>query len=737
MRTLLLAALLAAGAVLAADTAEPAPTKPPSVLSYSRILLGSPAVSKELGLDNSQESAAEGIASAYRNSILARLKAKKPPAEKEADIEKEMAFLKPEQRLRLRQITLQRLAGRDGQASILLGDKAVLERLKPDPAQKKKLEAGAPLRPLLDAGQRKEWAAMTGAPFLHESLRSAEGLPETLQYLLAKPVAEELSLTPAQNAILVELVEAWRWQADGQARLRGKELAEARKLEARLDRDALALLLPAQRKRLGQIRNQAMLSGLSPSRSVKRPHLVFASPLMATLGLDAAQAKRIAATLAERQEGLLKLFAKAPAYHQLQEQVEAAHQQTREMLEKLLKPAQREKLAELLGKPFDGADELDIAPPFPPMTEAPLKPALGRWAFYGESEELHKELGLSAEQRAEYRCAASSWLEKETALAIPWLGRRKAGTNPFDRPGESPRAKAARLEKELLAFLKPGQVRRLKEVLIQQVRTSRLPVDRLPSWITQRGPEGILEVAEALALSAAQKAKLAEGVPLPKVLDAKQEARWRALIGKPLAAPLKLTFGSFGNRSKLYEADLAASPDVAKELRLTDAQKKKMAEAGDAYRKATGGRPGGLSPFGKPPTEADKAAQEAIGKALDDGQRRRLAEIKRQQARKTSLRALLDLPDVKQALALDAETRRGLLLLEICRDDSLRLLLEEFPSAGKKADPARKAIRDAFDKGVPDSLSVAKMASLTKLLGKPFTGTAPRFVPRFVLSMDR
>ncbi|MGL4551386.1 MAG: hypothetical protein ACRC33_09375, partial [Gemmataceae bacterium] len=352
MRPYLPAAALAA---LSVSVALAQPAQPPSFTMSSLVYLGSPDLHEELKLDAEQMKKATALA----EGAMARwLGARTDPDKRAAldkEIEKDLAFLKPDQRKRLREVVIQTMTSRAAGWRAVAADPVAAARLKLTAEQKTKLETGATVGDVLTAGQQKEWKEMLGAPFagrlvattaLGGGFGRAVALPVNVEYLQAEAVVAELRLTDGQEEKVKAL--AARWLKEAPAARAAEKQKEAAALEEKLNGGADALLDDAQRKRLGQIRFRQELRGT-------REHEWLTLPEVADkLGLVAAHRKQIEAASDARGRELLAQFTPDADAADLQGRLAAFHADTAKRLEATLTDGQKERFDDLIGKPFVG-----------------------------------------------------------------------------------------------------------------------------------------------------------------------------------------------------------------------------------------------------------------------------------------------------------------------------------------------------------------------------------------------
>src|SRR4051812_28242213 len=101
-----LTALCASGTL----QAQSFPRTPPPVAAYSLLLLRNEATYKELNLDEAQKKKAAELGREANRRLSGVVTGRAKADDLTKEIEKDLAFLKPDQRKRLRELTWQRLA---------------------------------------------------------------------------------------------------------------------------------------------------------------------------------------------------------------------------------------------------------------------------------------------------------------------------------------------------------------------------------------------------------------------------------------------------------------------------------------------------------------------------------------------------------------------------------------------------------------------------------------------------
>ncbi|MBY0230657.1 MAG: hypothetical protein K2W96_15330, partial [Gemmataceae bacterium] len=574
-----------------------------------------------------------------------------------------------------------------------------------------KLRARQPLAGVLTADQKKVLEALKGKPAAEAVVRLAPpgpgpgwgpvGLPPALQCLADKAMADELGLAEDQKRKLEGLAGKWREKKYGRNAESKEQAEEARDLADALDKEARAALTEKQARRLAQIMLQAEKRGLPRERDL------FTLPgVVAGLKLSDDQRKKLAAIVEERQKGLLALFlAEGEAKDRL-DAVKKYNAGTYERLLAELSAEQRAALDGLFGKPFAG--EVRLAPHLPRFfarsagEEEPLHLFAAAGAFLG-SKSLHKEIGADAEQGKKLAALAGRGWPAMPGFAVD-------------------EKKAAALRKDVEAILKPEQAKRLSEVLLRQYGTFPFGMNSLAR---------LVEVRKGLGLTEEQLKKLVSGptrlVRLESVLTDDQKAKWKEMLGEPTKVRLG-PIGGLAGAGRVLPDELVLLQDegVADDVKLSDEQRKKLAGIVGDYQKATRGSGG----WARSTPEARKAATDAVEKMLDAEQRKRLDELKRQQARRAGLGGLLKGKEVAEGLKITDEQRQRLDKAEAAEQELARALGTEFPRVRVPEAPsefakARQALRTETERKMEAVLTKEQKEALAKLLGRPYEGELP------------
>jgi len=188
------------------------------------------------------------------------------------------------------------------------------------------------------------------------------------------------------------------------------------------------------------------------------------------------------------------------------------------------------------------------------------------------------------------------------------------------------------------------------------------------------------------------------------------------LIGL-LTLPVLAQFPGGGFRGMDGSA-LLSSPDVQKELKLTDEQKAAVKKATDARMQA----------FRDRDQEAAKKASEELTKVykeLKPEQKKRLLSIEVQVAEKTTQPRIFANPDVQKALKLTDEQKKDVKELMSDMEKDVKELFEDAKGDKEKATAAFRKLRtmskETYEK-ISKKLSEEQKTALKELKGEEFKG---------------
>jgi hypothetical protein len=630
-------------------------------------------------------------------------------------------ILEPAQVKRLRQVVMQQLehgpivVG----ARVLAGTPEVVEGLKLTDEQKARITPGTRLTALLTDDQMKAWKSLTGEPFetaLQLRFGVALGraaLPASVQYLLQQPVADELKLSEAQSKKVAEMRD--RWQKEFPTVVRTEE--ERKKLQtmtAAVEKEVGELLDATQNKRLKQIALQQSLTN-------GREAFVFTMPdAVKELKLTDDQNAKIKSIQEERRKALLPLFVADENSATIAKKVEAHKKETYAQLLAVLNDGQQAHLKEMIGEPVKG--QVRPASAFggrggfvPSATFRAYLSITG--VLFTDSKPLQEELKLN-----EVQIKQLAELRTKTQDRTGEIGPSVAG----NEQSEKLRAELARdNEKALAEILQPQQLTRLKQVILQFYAQGR-PV---PSPFLGR----FVEVSEGLALTREQKDRLQQGAELARVLDEKQQAKWKAMLGEPFANVASLSTGfrfrGRGGRVLNTQLEYLDEKSVREDLKLADGQIKRLPELSQKWDELT------RDVLNGPPSEETTRklaeARAALGKAvagvLDEKQVARLRQIERQQLQKQGQGTLLAEAEVQKELALSEDQVTKITAInEDARATRNMISIELLRRVNDRVDEDYTRTIQAFNKIADGKLNAllaqAQHDRLRAMLGEPFKG---------------
>jgi hypothetical protein len=136
------------------------------------------------------------------------------------------------------------------------------------------------------------------------------------------------------------------------------------------------------------------------------------------------------------------------------------------------------------------------------------------------------------------------------------------------------------IDKAFADILEPAQVKRLRQVVMQQLERGLIPVGA-------QVLAGTPEVADGLKLTDEQKAKITLTVRLTSLLTDDQMKAWKALTGEPFETALQMRgFGpAFASAAVPTSVQYLAQKSVADELKVSESQSKKVSDLRDRWEK--------------------------------------------------------------------------------------------------------------------------------------------------------
>jgi hypothetical protein len=684
---------------------------------YALMYLGDPALQTELKLSADQvkklDEQRDNIGGLFRLDAAQREETSKAIDKAFADI------LEPAQVKRLRQVVMQQLER--GQiavgAQVLAGTPEVADGLKLTDEQKAKITLSVRLTSLLTDDQKKAWKSLTGEPF--ESALQLRGfggvfvsaaVPASVQYLDQKPVADELKLSESQSKKVTDLRDRWEKEVPSPVRT-AEDRKKVEAMTASFEKEVVGLLDAGQNKRLKQIVLQQSLTN-------GREATVFSMPdPLKELKLTDGQDTKIKSIQEQRRKELMALFLTGEDSATIAKKVEAHKKETYAQLLAVLNDGQHAQLKELIGEPFKGQVRLvggrGGRGSSTPATRAYLSTAM---VLFAESKPLHEELKLS-----EVQIKQLAELRTKSLAKIRGIGPSVAGNEQADKL----RAELAKdNEKALAEILRPQQLARFKQVILQFYAQGR-PV---PNAMLAR----FVEVSEGLALTKEQKDRLLQGEEPARVLDEKQQAKWKAMLGEPFAQVASLSMGSFGGpggRVLNTQLQYLDEKSVREELKLADGQIRKLPELSQKWDELTRdvlNAPSGEE-WARKMAQARASWDKEVAGVLNEKQVARLHQIELQQLRKSGLGTLLAEAEVRKGLDLSGDQIKKIAAIdEDARAARNLIFLELFRTADRRVDEDYARTLEGFNK-IADGrlnavLSQKQHDKLPAMLGEPFKG---------------
>lgn len=726
------AVLLAALALSVAVAQQPRQTATTTLLYYGMLYLSDPALHKELKLSDDQVKKV----TEHRDKWMAQIQQSSPQSKDREEAtkasDKALAeILDAAQVKRLKQITLQQLeSGRSIRSTSLSRLPEVIEELKLTDDQKSKLGFVESLTEALTDDQKTKWKAMKGDKFDVALQPAFPGggfpggfgprvtMPARLQYLLQKSVQDELALTEKQEKTVAELQQKWQDLFPIQP---GRPTVDQRKAE-RTSKDIETaigeMLQPAQMKRLRQIELQAQVGRRRGTEST----VLTLPAVVRDLKLTDAQQEKISSIQEERGKEIVPLFLTGETYAEIAKKVEAYKKETSDKLHKVLTEDQQAQLKEMIGKPFTG----EISPAGfpgpsgrPSALNTPMYLSISGLTFT-EATALHDELKLTEDQVK--KLAALREKSRTESLRIT------TDTRDTAQRDKKRKELAASNDKALADILEPEQLARFKQIALQQYERSRAtftsPLARF------------VEVADELKLSEDQKRRLSRGETMAAVLDEKQAAKWKEMLGKPFATNLSpVRPEGFPGRGPVLPVVVRylQEKSVQEELKLTEAQIKKVADLDTKWQEATKDFPNwSVDDRGKNLAEAREKLDGALAELLDKVQGPRLRQIELQQVEKQGLGVLLANTQVVKGLELKEEQQEKVKTINADFDNISGLMFREIPRTRTASDEwtkASEALQLITRTKLTDVLTEKQRARLKELLGEPFKGELRRGFP--------
>jgi len=288
------------------------------------------------------------------------------------------------------------------------------------------------------------------------------------------------------------------------------------------------------------------------------------------------------------------------------------------------------------------------------------------------------------------------------------------GLFPFDPAQREETTKA--IDKAFADILEPAQVKRLRQVIMQQMERGPIPVGA-------RVLAGTPEVVEGLKLTDEQKARITPGTRLTALLTDDQMKAWKSLTGEPFETALQLRFagrfgGAFGRAALPASVQYLLQQPVADELKLSEAQSKKVAEMPDRWQKE-------FPTVVRTEEERKKvqtmtaAFEKEVGELLDAAQNRRLKQIALQQSLADGHEAaVFTMPDAVKELKLTDDQNAK---IKSIQEERRKALLPLFVADENSATIAKKV--EAHKKETYAQLLAVlndgQQAHLKEMIGEP------------------
>jgi hypothetical protein len=753
----------------APSLAQRTTTTRPRPMAYRELAyLGDAALHKELKL--SAEQAQKVLA--FRQTQLALFPAatlrtarmRQQSEELTKQCEKFLAdTLDTRQRERLRQVVLQQLA----RTGFRLAPPEAIAELKLTQQQLTDLAGpGAKLDAVLSKEQMQTWAKLSGAPFaqaLVAQVPSRFGMgrgtddtrfagftpatPPTMRLLTSEAGRKELGITDEQQKAFEGARAAWQQATQTSTGTLGSRATQRTRANAAYEQAVTAVLKPKQAERLDQILAQQEVRADDPLALFNNARAAR------LLGLTPQQEKDRDAVL-ERQRGqLTQVLLGGDDAARVREKTQALVKQTREQIEAVLTPAQRERVKGLLGQPFaiPAVSPAGRGGDRGPRTARPAT-LLSREVAYLGAPEFPIEMKLTAEQA------------RKVALLRQRYQAPGGGRGTFTPVDESLKS----FDKDLGEILGADRRKRFRQIVLQTIEKSAAAATTraaLSVWL-------LPEVAAELKITEPQRAQLSSGAAAASVLSAEQQKQWKEMKGEAFTGTLTLlpAFLGTGDRSSVTSAFLIALPSryryleqasVQSELKLTPEQLAEVAKVQGKWNEATSDyRNWTAEERAARLAKANAAVDDWLKKQLQPAQLKRLEQILMQNLGRTTRAArgnatvnvlapgfpaafasivergpsvVLQYPPAAKALGLSDKQREqidALVTEHRSRTALIQSELAHIPSRGDDLVARTQAsCREEMEKKVAALLSEKQRAALKELLGEPFKGplTRPAF----------
>jgi hypothetical protein len=323
----------------------------------------------------------------------------------------------------------------------------------------------------------------------------------------------------------------------------------------------------------------------------------------------------------------------------------------------------------------------------------PSRPAPSSWQLaaqvYLGDETLQKDLKLTPRQKL----TANDLARGASARLVARL-KEPAKAAEQDK----------QIRKDLDDFLKPAQVMRLRQVILQHFARSSAG---------SRSLAADAEVVKDLKLDDGQVRKLQGGAAFLDVLNDGQKKGWAKLIGKPFEARLQT-----GLTPVVLPVVLQylSSRDVAANLKLGKEQQKDVEGLKAKYRKALA-----AAADSKKRRELSEAGDKEARDLLTAEQAKRLDQIRLQLATADREDALLSSASVAEKVKPTDEQRKKIRQAFLKRREEMLSLFVadgDAPTIRRKA----KAFQTVTKKQLEAILDEKQRETLMGLVGEPFTG---------------
>jgi hypothetical protein len=752
---------LASEFVAAQDAGQAADVVTPPTLGLQ--YLGDAKVQAELGLNAEQLAQLDEL----RAKFVVEFAAKGKKGKKGADEPKIAALPKlsdydatlvkilgPDKAKRLGEIALQQSVRQFGDTRAVRYP-YVVTLLQLSPAQQEALRFDEPLVKILTPEQQQKWQALVGknsdvSPKASLTAKAvAKAKTKNITKAAVAPPANS-AFTLLTNAMVEQELKLADQQIGGLKRIQDqitdklqnvkglpldetatKVLAEFR---VSADKQALELLQPDQRKRLGQIQNQLALVG-------KGPLVVFSDlDKASTLALAPEQVGKLKALEVARIKALEELFIKAERQSDLTQQIAQLSKKPEEDFITTLTKEQLAKYQDQVGGPFADLAKVGakgkgkgggggfggggFGDPFgqgvagkkakdPPTT--PLR-LVTRMTPYLLDANLHKELKLSPDQVQKLQALNDRYEDELPAITAGKI-------NPADYQDKLA-ARDQAMDKALKELLEPKQMQRFREIVVQEMLapTKKGPLPTVPLTTFLR----YTEVTDALKLTDAQRQQAPKEKVLDQILTAEQKATLKQLMGDPFAGKL-VPSTVLVLLIKPQTLEYLENYSVRQELKLTDAQATRIKELLREWLKTEQPK-AALKPSERRRLVAKSS--EVINEVLQPAQAKRLRQLMLQPLGKDEIYGTRDvLSNAEAATELKLTAQQKQQLAALSTDFNAILILVNAQNWGVAGDTnelpvarVRKGVARAWDQRFLAVLTPEQRQQYPTLLGEPFTG---------------